>query len=76
VRFENVCVLSRFDRERIKKCFLVSNVSTGNVTLCHWQHIRELRVERSCLRLICEEEEGVRGGGGGEENEKEMVKGE
>jgi hypothetical protein len=44
-------VLPRFASERVKRRFLISNVSASNGTLVRGEHVcRELRVERVCFR--------------------------
>jgi hypothetical protein len=43
--------IAPFSRERVKRCFLISNVSAGNI-LCSRQHVaRELQVGQACARV-------------------------
>jgi hypothetical protein len=45
-------VLPRFASERVKRRFLISNVSASNRRLVRGEHVcRELRVERVCLEI-------------------------
>ena len=40
-----------FAREWVRRHFLISKVSAGNMTLCRGQHVaREIRDERICCR--------------------------
>lgn len=40
-----------FVRRRVKKRFLVSNISAGNTTLCREHHVtRQLRLGRACYK--------------------------